>query len=604
MRRFFTRRQKMAAQLASGKLGEADHIIPHSQGGATDMSNVQILSPAANRAKGAFKFEPRKWQSEFIKQWEGRKPSDPFMLIAIPGSGKTMAALAVASRWVRAAVDRKLLIVVPTVNLAEQWRNEAMLFGLELQTASFSGCTQWRDDFDGAVVTYSYVASARATFATLCAKQSTMVVLDEVHHCGDQASFGTGVLEAFSGAREKLLMSGTPWKSDGSAIPFVTYDANGYAAGDYSYDLPRALSESVVRCLVFNHQKGSITNDVTGDVLHITETTSDADAEGALMRLLDASGDYVRGQIASAHERLVECRKTMPDAAALAVCMDQAHASEVAGIIRQVTGCKPTVIVSDSDKCNGTVSEFRRASSEWLVSVGMVSEGTDIKRLQVLCWLTNKRTELLFRQIIGRVSRRRYHKHSVHEDDFEAYVILPADPRLIQFAANIENAQVMALREEAEREISEIEREDREPVLIESYSTQHHGTEIVLFNNVRVAADVADRINALATRANVPVSQAYRIVMAARDMGFQIDGTAEEMRDEAVSKEDRMKSLRDSCAILARKYAYALCASDPPFARVNAQFARHDDATEEELIDKRRTLLARIKEANANARTQ
>jgi len=42
---------------------------------------------------------------------------------------------------------------------------------------------------------------------------------------------------------------------------------------------------------------------------------------------------------------------------------------------------------------------------QWIVSVGMVSEGTNIPRLQVCCHLSHVKTELYFRQVLGRILR-------------------------------------------------------------------------------------------------------------------------------------------------------------------------------------------------------
>ncbi|MFT4899455.1 MAG: superfamily II DNA or RNA helicase [Flavobacteriales bacterium] len=61
----------------------------------------------------------------------------------------------------------------------------------------------------------------------------------------------------------------------------------------------------------------------------------------------------------------------------------------------------------------------------------MVSEGTNIPRLQVCCHLTNIRTELHYRQILGRILRVTDAKKQ------EATLFMPAEPRLVEYAYRI-----------------------------------------------------------------------------------------------------------------------------------------------------------------------
>ena len=62
------------------------------------------------------------------------------------------------------------------------------------------------------------------------------VVLDEVHHGGDALSWGDAVREAFDPATRRLALTGTPFRSDTSAIPFGTAIA------------PRAAAAGGCRC--------------------------------------------------------------------------------------------------------------------------------------------------------------------------------------------------------------------------------------------------------------------------------------------------------------------------------------------------------------------
>lgn len=494
MSRDFSRSQKQAVEIVTGRTGEADHIVPYSRGGKTEVENCQIISSATNQKKGAFLFQPREWQEMFFEQWRKRKNASAFLLVAVPGSGKTMAALEVARRWMLAGSDRRLMVVVPTDNLRTQWQEEAARFGIDLQSKEFG--TNFKHGYQGGVTTYSSVANQRFIFRALCVAP-TMVIFDEVHHCGQDSHWGEAIRHAFELAAEKLLMSGTPWKSDGTAIPFVSYDLNGMVVADYSYEYTDAIKDDVVRYLVFDYSKGVITNDINGTRLEVNNSISENQAGDRLRFLLDPDGEYVAKQIQDSHQKLMSIRQTIPDAAAMAVCADQRDAEKIAGVIKRITNCVPSVIVCDDEIANDTVADFRRSKKEWLVSVRKVSEGTDIKRLQVLCYLTNVTSELFFRQVIGRVSRVR------DLEDHEGYVFLPADPRLIRCAENIESAQVIGLREQIKESIS-VDSEKRESSRCDFWSTEHTGTDLVLINGCEITED-AEEVKRLSEKWGVPM---------------------------------------------------------------------------------------------------
>jgi superfamily II DNA or RNA helicase len=586
-RRLFSKSERIAVEIVTGRTGEGDHIKPYSKGGKTSVENCQLVSATINKKKGTFNFVPRKWQAEFFKQWEDRKPHQPFMLIAIPGGGKTMAALEVCRRWMRAGSDRRIIIVVPTDNLRVQWKDEATKFGIPLQTKEFG--TDFKDGFQGGVATYHLVANNSALFNAICSVAPTMVVFDEIHHCGDEAHFGRGIVDAFQLSKERLLMSGTPWKTDGKAIPFVKYDGNGYAVGDFSYDYPRALNEDVVRYIVFDHAKGIIKNDFTGKTESLSQEITDDEAQKRLKRILDPSGDYVRDQILFAHRKLMDVRKSIPDAAALAACVDQDHAVKVAALIERLTGSKPSVIISDSEFENDNVRQFRNSKKEWLVAVRKVSEGTDIKRLQVLCYLTNTTSELFFRQLIGRVSRVR------NMEDYEAYVYLPADPRLIRCARNIENAQVQALIEQSEKDYRELnDRQDGE-YEFESYSTIHNATDVAFIGGESVSLEEYKQIQGVAETLSLSMQKVLQVMQMTQDRfvtkPVELDHTQEP------SKEDRMDALRRKCNSAAFRLSKLI---DLDVKEINNKFIKQfgkqqKDMTEEELQMKLKIL---IRESN------
>ena len=110
-------------------------------------------------------------------------------------------------------------------------------------------------DYDGVAVTYAGVAARVLHYQTLTANLPTLVILDEIHHAGDEKAWGDSVRLAFSGAHRRLCLSGTPFRSDSSSIPFVTYEVTAegdMARSHYTYGYADALRDGgVVRPVYF-----------------------------------------------------------------------------------------------------------------------------------------------------------------------------------------------------------------------------------------------------------------------------------------------------------------------------------------------------------------
>src|SRR5690606_21781503 len=75
-------------------------------------------------------------------------------------------------------------------------------------------------------------------------------------------------------------------------------------------------------------------------------------------------------------------------------------------ILQELTGEEPTVVLSeDGPTANQGIEAFSRGTGKWLVAVRMVSEGVDVPRLAVGVYATKTRTEMFFRQAVGRFVR-------------------------------------------------------------------------------------------------------------------------------------------------------------------------------------------------------
>src|SRR5690606_39335045 len=103
----------------------------------------------------------------------------------------------------------------------------------------------------GIAVTYQSIAAGPKRQALAVAERPTLLIADEPHHMGDQAAWGVKAQQAFGGAVFRLLLSGTPFRSDNSAIPWVEYDDEGMSRANYAYGYAEALVDRVCRPITF-----------------------------------------------------------------------------------------------------------------------------------------------------------------------------------------------------------------------------------------------------------------------------------------------------------------------------------------------------------------
>lgn len=427
----------------------ADHTTPHSRGGATDTTNGQATCPSCNLTKGSTVSDLREWQAEALEKF--LRSNDDFLCVATPGAGKTRFALAAAERMMRRGEITRILVVAPTSHMRTQWARAAhKTANLQLDSTFTNAVGAVARDYDGIAVTYQSVASQPALYRKIATDVKTLVILDEVHHGGDELSWGTALRTAFETATRRLLLSGTPDRTDSNPVPFVRYDADRKFIADYSYDYGQALADrqGVVRQIAFPAFDGE-TRWLDASSVESKLKLSDVDPTTrakALSSALMPDGPWIGSVLRAANEELTRQRELVPDAGGLVVAADQFKAAKYAKMLEQICGEPVTLAVSDIPNASAEISKFADAASRWIVAVAMVSEGVDIPRLVVGVYATNTATSLFFRQVAGRFVRTRS-----AEDESCAVLFIPSVDPLVSFAAEIERTIPQALLEADER---------------------------------------------------------------------------------------------------------------------------------------------------------
>ena len=382
----------------------------------------------------------RAWQEAALKKYLADLPED-FLAVATPGAGKTTFALRVATELLAAGEVHRVTVVCPTEHLKYQWAEAAARVGIRLDPSYTNSQGALGSRFDGVALTYAQVAANANLHRARTDSIRTLVVLDEIHHGGDALSWGDAIREAFTPARRRLALTGTPFRSDESAIPFVRYvEETGGAKrsrADYSYDYADALRDGVVRPVMFMTYSGEMRwRTRAGDEVAARlgePLTKDLESQ-AWRTALDPSGEWIPAVLAAADQRLSEVRRQVPDAGGLVIASDQRSARAYAKRLRVITGESPTVVLSDDAGASSRIETFAASDDRWMIAVRMVSEGVDVPRLAVGVYATSTATPLFFAQAVGRFVRSRARGET-------ASVFLPTVTPLLGLANEIEVAR-------------------------------------------------------------------------------------------------------------------------------------------------------------------
>jgi superfamily II DNA or RNA helicase len=343
----------------------------------------------------------RAWQRKALVEYLRRR-SDDFMAVATPGAGKTTFALRIAAELLADGTVEAITVVCPTEHLKTQWASAAARVGIQLDPFFRNADIHSSRDFHGAVLTYAQVGMAPALHRRRTMTRPTMVILDEIHHAGDSRTWGDGVKNAFEPAIRRLMLTGTPFRSDENPIPFVTYergqDGLQRSRSDSAYGYADALKDGVVRPVLFMAYSGETrwrTNAGEELAARLGEPMTKDLVAQAWRTALDHRGDWMPQVLRAADARLSRLRSHgMTDAGGLVIASDQQTARAYAKLLETITGEKAVVVLSDDTGSSARIASFALSEERWMVAVRMVSEGVDIPRLAVGVYATRASTPL------------------------------------------------------------------------------------------------------------------------------------------------------------------------------------------------------------------
>ncbi len=376
----------------------------------------------------------RDWQRDCsmraLTKYQGEQSH--FFCQATPGAGKTILAAEIAKRLLAGNLIDLVLCFSPTLSVADSIKGT---FSKTLHCTFNGGLGSI-----GQSLTYQSIQFLNDEFWRILTKYRVFVVFDEIHHCSGSEmeganAWGQQILSKVQGlATYTLALSGTPWRSDSLPIVMAEYsDPDGQLLVDYQYSLKQAIEDRVCRSPKI----------VLVDNEHLTITGSkEVQSFSSILELLkqtktsyqsiihnDEAMEYLLGLGCN---KLASIRLESPNAGGLVVAASVQHAKKIQKILVTQFHQSAAIVTYRHDEPLSEINAYRHGNTEWIVSVGMISEGTDIPRLQVCCHISSVKTELYFRQVLGRILRVN------DEPNQEAWLFTFAEQSLIEYSERIE----------------------------------------------------------------------------------------------------------------------------------------------------------------------
>jgi len=375
----------------------------------------------------------RQWQAECINLALTQYLNDTnhFLALATPGAGKTLMASELADQLLKNNMVDLIICFSPSSIVSQDFSAS-----LQLKTQErFDGLIGAR----GRSLTYQNLQYLDVNFWQLFERYRVFVIFDEIHHCAGSNIYNTNawgeqiILNIQDKAKFTLALTGTPWRSDAAPIVLSNYaHPSNKISCDYVYGLSEAITDNVCRVpqiIAIDNNNIAVIDDV--------ETKTFSSFKSLLMESVVPYQEIIENEavikyvISSAHKKLSSIRVKNTDAAGLIVASSVEHARQISTLMKACFNEDSVVVTYRESEPTSIIQQFRHEQTKWIISVGMISEGTNIPRLQICCHLTNIKTEMHFRQILGRILRM---TGSINQ---EAIMYMPAEPKLLEYAYRV-----------------------------------------------------------------------------------------------------------------------------------------------------------------------
>lgn len=353
-------------------------------------------------------FSLRKHQLDAVQAALDKPHNGVLTTVIPPGGGKTILALAVLDAMRKAGKIDAAVVFTPRLGLCSQFELDWKSVRHHFQPGAMGALVHRENESIDSLRGFGYITS----YQSLCAdpavhlrfarryKGRLAIVCDEAHYLGEklygsgdttQAAKILGQLDEF--AAFKLVMTGTPYRSDENPIVFVEYDDNGKINADVQITYADGVAQGYLRPFDATLFDGSLSQtrryQQDGAIRYRKEVV---DLSTTAQQLTKVATDPNFWQIAARHafEKVKELQELLPGYCGIAGCANQEHARQVLEYLQSL-GARCLLAVSDDSQAHSNLRLFKSGGRDMLVTVGMAHVGYDHKPIAVAAVLNGVR---------------------------------------------------------------------------------------------------------------------------------------------------------------------------------------------------------------------
>ncbi len=457
--------QKCGCELVDNNW-RAHHITHHSDGDQTKVDNGEALCIPCYKFKHRDYIDRQNfsnftkdysWQDEAIsKFFDGinlyyRKSKDDalnqaYVVEVSPSGGKTIFSMKLAKEMINRDLIDRIIWVVPRdsikMGFADDFKKAGeviaekqtvigkkyLAIGVKTHISKLGNM----GNHHGVVLTYQTLAKSPTTLEQielLSKKHRLLFVFDEAHHGADGPDkamnmWGKNMLDIQQMCHSIVAMTGTPVRSDSHKIPFLEYteieeEYNGNikkalrVEPSYRFTYRQAVEAGVARRILCTNYDPDITYSVDGDlVVKRLSTIPYSEFHKVKYLALDQGESVIDKLLKKANEEVDRMiRNGDSDAACLVIGRRESLTSvdalgHISARISNLLNISAVTVESvDGERARTAIKAFKRGREKFIVSKEMISEGTNIPRIRVICILRDIGNKTFYEQLVHRASR-------------------------------------------------------------------------------------------------------------------------------------------------------------------------------------------------------